>query len=514
MHFILVGSFLVALFLIVRGLARPKRKFPPGPKGLPILGNLLDVPTDAVWKVYHEMAKKYQSPLIHLDILGSPIIVIDSLKVAQDLIENRSSIYSSRPRMPMMNELIGFDWHFAFIPYGKEWRDRRKVFHRLYDVSGSKFLRPYATRASRRLLLNLLDDPSNFLGHIRLQVYTSQLSGSFILATTYGLDITSMKDAHIMSAEMGMFAMGQAFHGYVVDHFPLLSYLPSWLPGCQFKNQAREWRQDTQAMLEAPFAFVKNRMSENKAPDSLAFRELSSMADEDPEQEKVVQDVFGAAYAGGSDTTVSALSSFVLAMLLYPEVQKKGQEAIDAVLLDERLPDMNDFGTIPYIDAILKEVLRWNPVAPLGVPYATLSDDTYTGYDIPAGATVYVNAWAMLHDADTYGPKPMDFRPERFLLENGELNPNIKDPDEAFGFGRRICPGQLVAQDSLWISIASILATFQIDKATSREGVPITPSGEFTPHLLSHPVPFECSITSRSTEAASLIRTFQLDLQV
>ena len=129
-------------------------------------------------------------------------------------------------------------------------------------------------------------------------------------------------------------------------------------------------------------------------------------------------------------------------MALFPNVQKKAQTAVDTLLRGQRLPDFSDYGQIPYLDALVSEVLRWNPGAPLGLFHAASKDGYYNGYFIPKGSMIAPNVWAILHDETVYGQQPVDFIPERFLTENGEKNNLVPDPDAAFGFGRRLCPGR------------------------------------------------------------------------
>lgn len=91
--------------------------------------------------------------------------------------------------------------------------------------------------------------------------------------------------------------------------------------------------------------------------------------------------------------TVSATYSFFLAMTLHPEVQKKAQDEIDRVVGSDRFPSFSDRANLPYVDAIVKEVLRWNPVAPLSLPHTTIEDDMFEGYYIPKGTIVLANIW-------------------------------------------------------------------------------------------------------------------------
>ncbi len=108
--------------------------------------------------------------------------------------------------------------------------------------------------------------------------------------------------------------------------------------------------------------------------------------------EELIKDSAAVAYAAGADTTVSTLATFILAMTLHPEAQKRAQTELDAIL-DDRLPTFADKDSLPYVTAVMKEVLRWIPVLPLAVPHRTVNSDQYKGYFIPAGASVLGNTW-------------------------------------------------------------------------------------------------------------------------
>jgi len=209
-------------------------------------------------------------------------------------------------------------------------------------------------------------------------------------------------------------------------------------------------------------------------------------------------------FANGSAAVVSALRTFVLAMSLNPDIQEKAQREIDAVLQStgKVLPDFGDESSLPYVSAIVKEVLRWNPVVPLAFPHKLTSDDVYNGYHLPAGSVVLPNAWAILHDAKTYGEDESSFRPERFLTKEGTLDSSVKSPDVAFGFGRRICPARNLAWSEMFIFIASTLAMFEISDA---QGAGRDTSPQYTSGLLRYPVPFDCIIKPRSPEHKKVV---------
>jgi cytochrome P450 len=108
--------------------------------------------------------------------------------------------------------------------------------------------------------------------------------------------------------------------------------------------------------------------------------------------EVLIKDTAAVAYAAGADTSVSTMKTFLLAMTLHPEAQKRAQAELDAVLGD-RLPTFADRDDLPFVTAIMKEVFRWIPALPLAVPHRTVNSDQYKGYFIPAGVSVFGNAW-------------------------------------------------------------------------------------------------------------------------
>jgi cytochrome P450 len=122
-------------------------------------------------------------------------------------------------------------------------------------------------------------------------------------------------------------------------------------------------------------------------------------------------------------------------MMLHPEIQHRAQQEVDTFIARaNRLPRIEDRSSLPFLEAILREVLRWSPPTPVGVFHASSADDIFEGYFIPAKTTVIANIWAMMHDESVY-PDPFKFDPGRFLEDNGRT-PEPDPKAVAFGFGR------------------------------------------------------------------------------
>ncbi|THH20203.1 hypothetical protein EW146_g1119 [Bondarzewia mesenterica] len=518
----------VSIFLALRLCRkRPQFPLPPGPK-TSWFGGVASLPKSSPWRTYAEWREVY-GDIIYIDAFGNPIVILNSAKAAYDLLEKRSARYSSRPVRTMVQEIMGFDWLFSGMPYGSSWRKHRTMFQKYFHAHSSPQYQPIQLKESHVLLRNLLHRPDRLEQHIRRSAVAP------VMKILYGHDVPEEGDVFVTLADQAMSAFGKAglFGTFLVDYIPFptsvpsispVKHVPYWIPGADFKKQAKDWRKASRAMIDGPFEMVKQRMPSLTDGD-MAWQEsgtaipcfTTSELDEwiksgrDPEHARLIKGVAGTSYAAGIDTTavrpktVSAVLSFFLVMMLHPEIQRKAQAQIDAVVDTDRLPQFSDRAALPFLDCIILECLRWNPVGPLGVAHYVTEDDVYEGYSIPKGTTVMANAWSILHDEAIY-PDPFAFKPERFEDPNKNADLAINDPPSvAFGFGRRACPGRWLVDDTIWITIASVLAVYTLSKAVDENGVVIEPDTEYTTGLVSRPKPFKCVITPRSESALALV---------
>ncbi|KAF7371180.1 Cytochrome P450 [Mycena sanguinolenta] len=494
-------SAIFLVFLLRSSRPRSKLPLPPGPKKLPLLGNLLQLPSEREWETYMKWSQEYKSDIIHLNAAGTSIIVLSSVEAANDLLEKRSNKYSDRPPMPMVSDLMGWNIALGFMNYGHQWRTDRKLFHQALNARTVQNYHSQERAACHELLRRLLQDPSDIMEHLR------HMAAQTIMLVAYGIDILPHDDPFVALAREALHTVVIAGvpGRFFVDVIPALKYMPDWLPGAGFKRLAKRWRRMLADMHDLPFAEAKRIIASGNASNSFIAVSLNNTEGlMDREEEETVKRVAGNMYIGGADTTVSVLGTFILAMLANPEAQKKAQAEIDSVIDDGELPDFKDQESLPYVSALVKEVLRWRSATPIAVPHYLSVEDEYKGCRLPAGSIVISNAWAMLHDEVMY-PDPYSFKPERFLLD-GVPNPAVSSPEVAFGFGRRVCPGRHMAQDSVWINVVSILATFNITKAVGDDRQVIEPTYEYYSGLITIPLPFKCSIKPRSKRAADLIR--------
>ncbi|KAK0236123.1 cytochrome P450 [Armillaria nabsnona] len=486
---------LCCLFYLSRN--RRRLPLPPGPKGFPLIGNLWDVPVEYPWVTYARWTATY-GDVFYLDTPGNPTVVINSAQAADDLLEKRSGIYSDRPDFTMIN-LTGWGFNLGLMRYSDWWRMHRRMFYQSFQPRAVLAYNPVQMKAAPVLLQQLHKSPDAFVHHVR------HYAGSVIMKIVYGYDVDVNGDKFVELADRALeSARATANVGtFLVDYIPSLKNLPRWLPGTNFLSLADGWRKDVNDMVDRPFEYASDSLVNSSSFVSEKLTKLKNIGmSENATQLEIIRNTAGIAFSAGADTTVSAILSVILAFILYPEVQAKAQAELDDVVGPTRLPNFDDRPQLPYIDAILLEALRWNPVLPMGVAHRSVKADVYRGYYIPAGATVVANAWAILHDEKDY-PNPLVFNPDRFLREDGkELQPN---PIAAFGFGRRICPGRYFAMNTIWIAIASMASTLSFFKAVDSEGRVAEPSTTFTDGSLNFPVPFKCMIKARSAQAQTVM---------
>ncbi|KIJ60841.1 hypothetical protein HYDPIDRAFT_97981 [Hydnomerulius pinastri MD-312] len=465
---------------------------PPGPGFWHAAKGLVTMDSSAPWLLFTEWHKQY-GPLVYMDI-AQPLLITNSESIARELLEKRSSKYSSRPEAPSF-DLYGWGWTTVVLPYNDRWRQHRRFYMHGFRPDVAVQWRPFQIQNARALLLNLLTSPMDHEQHV------ATFTASTVLSVTYGYNAASHDDplVELVNQAMVLLMKGNEFSKVIFfTMFPFLQYLPTWLPGLGFFRDAQASRKFSRLMLDAPFEHVKKSMvcrtnlltafcinmiylkADGKAQISLVSEILSRLEED------------GGPYEG--EETASYLMTFLLAMTMDHSIQERAQAEIDTVVGKGRLPDFDDRPSLPYVEALLRELMRWHQVIPFGIGHAVTEDDVYDGVFIPKSMLTIPWSWAIAHDESKY-PDPHTFNPSRFLTPEGKLNDD--DMYIIFGFGRRICPGRHLAVASLWAAIVSILAAFDIRKAKDEKGNDIEIVPIFAPGASSYVSVFvHCSSVS------------------
>lgn len=481
-------------------------RMPPGPTPIPFLGNKHQLSKSKPWIQLQEWSKIY-GPIFTIWIGRKPTIVISDPAIAVDLMEKRSTKYSSRPRMVAMGEIL---WDGASIlvqPYGKEWSVRRKLLHQALTPKALRLYKPVQTAEAARLCSQLLETPVNW------EKLLERFTSSIVFSVAYGHRIDSL-NADVIHQRFKFMHVAASLNvpgKYQVESFPILKHIPDVLAPwkAKIKAQGREEAAANMALVDV----VRNDMARAKTrgkdiPDSLCkllleMKETEHIPLSDRDFSYIPASLFGA----GSDTTASTLCTAFLALVTHPETLGAAHAELDAVVGTTRSPTFEDEKDLLYIRALVKEVLRWRPVAVLGgTPHASTEDDYYEGYYIPAGTTVLGNSWAINLNEEYY-PNPHLFDPTRFL--DSALSEKLKAPmaltgkahpakggHSSFGWGRRVCPGAGLAENSLFIALAKILWAFDVLPVEGNE----YDTFAYTEGFNIRPKSFRCDIKIRSEE--------------
>ncbi|KAF9025348.1 cytochrome P450 [Hymenopellis radicata] len=502
-----LSAFLLAFTAVAVGwVFRKKRNqlpYPPGPRRDPFIGHLRSMPLlEEQADVFHEWAKTY-GDVIFLEVLGKKLLILDSVEAVNDLLEKRSPNYSNRPTFPMF-ALMGLNKTLVFLQFGKEFILQRKLSQTYFGAKESRDLIPIQYQEAHIMVKKLIADPKDYVDILET------FSTGMITRIAYGYDLTGMPDDPLMKIIQEVVQASRYCPNMTaLDVLPWLAHLPKWFPGAYWAEYARRNRHFAENFYNYPFDMVQKQVREGTVKASFTSTHLSHVDPDMPEREGYMEAIKLTAaqiFSAGSETTAGMLLVFLIAMVLYPEAQAKAQADIDRVIGTDRLPTPDDRPDLPCVDNIVHEIARWNPILPLGIPHVSLEDDIFRGMLIPKDTMVFANSRSMGLNERVY-KDPKSFNPDRYIpKDEGGLGEPVLSP---FGFGRRICPGRFMADNSLWISAALILATCKLGKARDADGLDITPKVEFTTGIAKQLKPFPFALAPRTDNSVMLLEQYQ-----
>ncbi|KZO99710.1 putative cytochrome P450 [Calocera viscosa TUFC12733] len=480
----------VGVFVDWLWMYRLHKKMPPGPMPWPIVGNTYQLPDEKPWIYFENLAKKHNTPVLTFWIGRNPTVWICDAWAASDLLDKRAGIYSSRPHMVVFGDLGTGDWNLVTMKYGERWRLHCKLTHMGVGLQQVRNYKPFQNDESKVVAYDLVNKPEDYVEHFE------RYAASVVSIVGYGRRISSNKDPIIteviavMQRAAALNVPGKKFP-MLLETFPFLAWFPTeiapWKYGLRKGGRGFGF-----------FFALAEEALERKNPNYM--KQIFDQQEKNHLSEREIASFSGNLFGAGSDTSSSTLVTFVLACCAFPEVLPRAWEELDRVVGAGRSPDLSDMPDLPYVSAFVKEVFRWRSVAIIGgQPHAPIADDYYNGWLIPKDTWVQGNTWAIHHHERDF-PEPDRFNPARYLPGDRDARPFPNEKGYmTFGWGRRVCSGQGLAEQGTWITVARLLWGFNIRKALDARGkeVPVD-IFDYTNGLNMRPRPFKCRIEPRS----------------
>ncbi|KUJ20349.1 cytochrome P450 [Mollisia scopiformis] len=473
---------------------------PPGPLPVPFAGNKFQIPTSKYWLTFTQWSRVY-GPIYTIWMARTPILIISDPEIAADLLINRSAKYSSRPRAIVFSEIYSQQSSIVMLPYGPAWSIRRKLLHHALKGRSLAAFQPVQEAEASKLVSQMLHQPETWSSSI--ERYTATL----VFSMAYGRRIDTLK-SKILQTRKQLMEVAHAIlapGAYLADSFPILASLPDFLAPWkkEVRDSGNEHTEFNIRLVDVVRSDLRKSRGEGVGSMTETMLRLKEqrMLGHQLSQDRYLSSVPATLFGAGADTVSSTLHSTVLALLTHPHILSIARQEIDSVVGTDRSPTFEDH--LPYCDALVKEVLRWRPVAPLVLPHATTEADTYQSWKIPQGTIIIVNTYAVNKHPD-YFPRPEEFAPERFLDERDpRYRPELKGREfpgrfghGSFGWGRRACAGADLALASTRSAVVKIVWACEI---VGLEGE-VYDVDAFEGGIVLKPRDFKCGFKFRSEE--------------
>ncbi|XP_063044237.1 cytochrome P450 1A1 [Engraulis encrasicolus] len=448
----------------------------PGPRPLPIIGNVLELGNKPHLSL-SAMTQRY-GHVYQIQIGMRPVVVISGADTVRQALIKKGEDFASRPEL----------YSFQFVNDGKSlafssdgagvWRARRKLALtalRSYstmegkDTAYSCVLEEHISKEGEYLveqLRSVMDANGSFDPFRHIVVSVANVICGMCFGRRYSHDDEQLLSLVNMSDEFGQ-VVGS---GNPADFIPMLRFLPS-ASMAKFMAINDRFNSFVQGIVSEHYnSFDKNNIRDitDSLIDHCEDRKLDENSNEAVSDEKIVgivNDLFGA----GFDTISTALSWSVVYLVAYPEIQERLHEEMKEKVGLDRTPMLSDKSRLPLLEAFILELFRHSSFLPFTIPHCTSRDTSLNGYFIPKNTCVFINQYQVNHDPELW-KDPSSFTPDRFLSADGsELNKMEGEKVMVFGAGKRRCIGEAIGRAEVFLFLAILVQRLQFQKIPGQE---------------------------------------------
>lgn len=502
MHFLIFASiFLFIVSIRRKDISQGKYSFPSGPFKFPLIGNLIGLRNGEEYLT--SLVPKYGD--VFTIYMGSiPVVVVNSTKTAMELL-SEGHLFSERAPTPVLNNYFkGRGLAGAHHPHGF-WKDQRKfVTSILRTLSGSGY-KTFETKLQEEIkyLKNIIKQkadgrPFDILPSLQMT------SANFVWSMALGKRFNHTEALHkkLVNLIFESLRCMKYVTGSLV--FPIMLKIPG-----NGVSKFFSYLDEVHELLAQQITSCRECLVKNKEPEHLVeffLKEIEKYDDpsarpaflNEDNLKVVLQDLFFA----GIDTTSTTIYWLFLHLARNPTMQRKAFAAIQSVTGDKDIVELEDFGKLPYVNALIMETLRASALVPI-IARSNIHDFEFRGHHIPANTWFLFNTHNMMMDESTWC-SPNSFVPERFLDEGGNfvVNQNFKP----FGFGRRNCQGEVLAKKEMFLLVSNLIKSFEFQLEDENNPSPLEPQTG----LIRSPQPYRLRIRDRCashTDAAADLKS-------
>ncbi|XP_068172648.1 cytochrome P450 2F5-like [Antennarius striatus] len=465
---LLVGLLIVLLWLLTQK-TRKQPRLPPGPAGLPIVGNLLQLDKKAPFKTLLEFSETF-GPVITIHLGLWRFVILVGYDTVKEALVDQGDDFAGRGPFPFL--LRATRGYGLAVSNGERWRQlRRFTLTTLRDFGmGRKRMEEWIQEESKHLIARIEStkatsfDPTFFLS-----CSVSNVICSLVFGQRFSYD-----DEHFLSllkiiSETLRF--GSSPWGQMYNIFP---WLMERLPGRHHK---------TFANVDVLREFMRKKIHEHQ--DTLdpnlprdyidcfltRLNQEKHLPTTEFHYDNLVSTVLNL-FLAGTETTSSTIRFAINVLMKYPKIQEKMQQEIDTVIGQERCPRMEDRKSLPFTDAVLHEFQRVLDIVPMGIPRYAFQDIAFRGYTIPKDTVIMPLLYSVLKDEKQWA-NPWNFNPDNFLDQKGNFKKN--PAFLPFSAGKRACVGESLARMEIFIFVVSFLQRFTFSCPGGPDSVDISP---------------------------------------
>ena len=456
------------IMLWYRHTTKTSLRSPPGPRPLPLIGNIFTLEFSRMHLTFAKLAEGY-GKIFKVSILGKDIIVINDITMLRNALQGEEcvDVFTDRPDNFAAKHIF-FDSNIAVGKVSQSLYTLRKMLHKGFKVFGE---------GVARFEYQVNDELDRLVSEINKQT-RKDIEMCPLLKNSFSNWMSSLITGHkamrsdaviIWNFNESLNRLASGGTNLLMTLIPSLRFLPR-----KFRTLYQTCIKARDRLLQR---FFYNHEGESHALRNEAGGLLAALIQMQREKNQqagyeIVRDLRGLLLDicfGGLDTTLTALMNSFALLLVFPEYKTKICTEIDRVIGKARPPSLDDRKHMPYTKAFLMEVHRYATELPNAIPHVCSRDVIFDGYYIKKGTILFPNLWFIHHDEKLWHD-PWNFRPERFLDSNGELLPADHDLRKAwipFSLGRRSCPGETLAMTRTFLYLTRILQEFDITPPSS-----------------------------------------------